>query len=146
MEQKLAEYRARKAREAKISEVRESTKKFFSGLWKSRERANVSRLFETIEFLTVVLTARRRSVVTPGRRPRGGVERVQRRRHRELLLVRRFVLLFIVVRAVGDRLRGLHRVPVRHRLPRGFGSDIHVREHEDWAPTIRRSQRLFSVQ
>ncbi|KAH0810530.1 hypothetical protein MTP99_000263 [Tenebrio molitor] len=40
MEQKLAEYRARKAREAKISEVRESTKKFFSGLWKSRERAN----------------------------------------------------------------------------------------------------------
>ncbi|CAH1363911.1 unnamed protein product [Tenebrio molitor] len=61
MEQKLAEYRARKAREAKISEVRESTKKFFSGLWKSRERANVSRLFETIEFLTLVLTARRRS-------------------------------------------------------------------------------------
>ncbi|XP_044264086.1 SAYSvFN domain-containing protein 1 [Tribolium madens] len=38
MEKKLAEYRARKAREGKINEIKAKTKSFFSDFWKKRPK------------------------------------------------------------------------------------------------------------
>ncbi|XP_973509.2 SAYSvFN domain-containing protein 1 [Tribolium castaneum] len=38
MEKKLAEYRARKAREEKINEIKVKTKNFFDGFWKKRPK------------------------------------------------------------------------------------------------------------